>query len=146
MMQRIRYAFARPLLEREAVAYEVAALVLAALTFHFAPNTAAFRRFSSELGFTVTADLFAALCAAFTLLSVAVLFVREPKTQRRLYLIAPTPLLLYTLTYGIYLILIGGGTGLAVVVYPLFYFAFRLIGKGVFRDCAPPPKNGAHNA
>jgi hypothetical protein len=137
-MKRIRHAFARPALEREAVAYEIAALLLAALTFHLSPNTAAFERFSRELGFTVTADLFAALCAMFIVFSVAVLFVADRKIQRRLYLIAPTPLLLYTVTYGIYLIMTGGGTGLTVVVYPLFWFAFRLISRGVFRDCAAP--------
>lgn len=146
MTERIRQAFARPALEWQAVAYEVAALLLAALTFHFSPNTAAFKRFSDELGFTITADLFAGLCAIFILFSVAVLLVNDTRTQRRLYLIAPTPLLLYTVTYGIYLILIGGGTGIAIAVYPLFYFAFRLIGKGVFRDCAPPPKSEVRDA
>jgi hypothetical protein len=140
MKDRLRKALARPALEREAVIFEVVVMLAAALAFHFAPNERMFAHFSRELNAPITSDLFAGLCLLFTLLALAIGFAPTRKWERWLYVNAALPLLLYTTTYGLYLWLSGTGIGLGIVVYPFFYWAFRIIAKAVFRDCPPPER------
>ena len=111
-------------------------MLLAMISFYYAPNEAIFRAFSNGLGFTVQPLIFMVLCglgAICYLLMLTRPIRRKPaRTKWILWSLCGSPIILYTVPVAYYLNETGSFS-IAVVVYVAIYFLISFAGACLHR-------------